>query len=123
MTKIEKFINCLTSEDIDLIDKLINLCDGCQISEYVFNLANERENFVDIEDYIKEILQNEVGNSDLSKKYVDSVISETRSLYVQELIDDKYDFASGLYNCDDLYLFAIADVLDLDMSELKTDNN
>lgn len=39
--------------------------------------------------------------------YEDDIILETRRLYTYELIDDENDFASGLYNMNELYLKAI----------------
>lgn len=118
MKTIKDFIDNLGSYDIDLIDKLDNLCGHGQISETVYYSASKKDNFESIEDYIREILQDQVGDSALAKEYIAFIIEETESLYGQGL-SEKDDFTSGLYNCDDIYLYAIADVLDLDISDLE----
>jgi len=118
MKTIQEFIENLNNENIDLIDKLENLSASAQISEVVCNLCQEKDNFESVEDYIREILQGQVGNSELTDEYIDFIVEETENLYEQGLIDESDDFTGGLYNCDDLYLYAIADVLNRDIDEL-----
>ena len=120
MRTIKEFIENLSNEDIDLIDKLINLHDGWQISESVYKLASEKRTFEIIEDYIKEILIDDIGDTELAEKYINFIVEETQRLYEGEITPNADDFSSGLYNCDDIYLYAIADALDLDMYILET---
>lgn len=119
MRTIEKFIENLSNEDIDLVDKLDNLNGAGQISDKVYDLASEKDNFETIEHYVREILQDDIGDTEMAEEYIEFIVAETESLYEQGLIDEVDDFTGGLYNCDDLYLYAIADVLDMDMSELE----
>jgi len=122
MKTIKEFIENLNNENIDLIDKLENLSESAQISEAVYNLCQEKDNFESVEDYIREILQGQVGNSEFTDEYIDFIVEETENLYEQGLIDESDDFTGGLYNCDDLYLYAIADVLNMDIDELDEDD-
>ena len=120
MRTIEEFIENLSNEDIDLIDKLDNLCGHGQISDTVYRLANEERIFEIIESYVREILIDDIGDTELAEEYIDFIVEETQKLYEEELIPNKDDFSSGLYNCDDIYLYSIADALDLDMDDLET---
>ena len=118
METITEFIENLSITDIDLVDKLANLYDAGQISDKVYEVASEYESFRNIEDYIMEMLQDEIGNSKLTKQYIGFIEKETQVLYEDSHID-YMNFTGGLYNCDDIYLYAIADVLDLDMDKLE----
>ena len=66
-------------------------------------LINQREHiyYPRIEIYIKEHLAH----------YKDFIVNETKSLHNQELIDSEENYSSGLYNCDEIYVRAIADAL------------
>lgn len=119
MRTVKEFIENLSNEDIDLVDKLDNLDGAGQISDKVYELASEKDNFETIEHFVREILQDDIGDTELAEEYIEFIVDETESLYEQGLIDEADDFTGGLYNCDDLYLYAIADALDLDMDELK----
>lgn len=112
---IEYFIKNLTNDDIDLIDKLDNLCD--QISDYAYELMEKDDNFESANEYIKEILTGE-AHEELTEKYINFIVEETDSLY-EEGICEKDEFTAGLYNCDELYLLVIADVLDCDFDDLE----
>ena len=120
MKTIIEFINDLSSNDIDLYNKLDNLCGHGQISDTVYKLCQDEETFDIIEHYVREILQDDIGDTELAEEYINFIIEETESLYEQELINEADDFASGLYNCDDLFLYAIADALDIYMNDLET---
>ena len=120
MRTIEEFIENLSKEDIDLTDKLDNLYGHGQISETVYICASRTRTFDIIESYIEEILIDDIGDTELAEKYINFIVEETENLYEQELILNADDFASGLYNCDEIYLYAIADALDLDMYMLET---
>jgi hypothetical protein len=118
MKTIKEFIKNLTDDDIDLIDKLDNLCGHEQISDYAYELMKEKQNFEDANEYIKEILHGE-AHEDLTEKYIYFVVEETNNL-CEGGFCKKDDFTAGLYNCDDLYLYAIADVLGVDVDDLET---
>ena len=120
MRTIEEFIKNLSKEDIGLVDKLDNLYGHGQISETVYVRASRIRTFDIIEHYIDEILSDDIGESSLPKESIDFIVEETQRLYEEELIDAPDDFTAGLYNCDELYLYAIADALDLDMDMLET---
>ena len=117
MKDIEDFINKLTNDDIDLIDKLENLYGHGQITESDYKLALEKDNFETIEHYVREILQDDIGDTELAEEYINFIIEETENLYEQGLCK-KDDFTAGLYNCDDLYLYAINDALDTEIEDL-----
>lgn len=101
-TKFELWCKNLSSDDIDLVDKLSNMCEN-EISEELFELIdkNEQKYYPRIEEYIKKNIN----------RYVDFIITETYALYNQELIDSNDDWSSGLYNCDEIYVRAIANAL------------
>ena len=92
----------LKSEEIDLDDKLSNMCENC-LSEELINLIyrNEKKYFSRIEQYIKEHINN----------YCSFIISETQKLYELDLIESSSDWSSGLYNCDEIYVRAISNAL------------
>ena len=119
MKTIEDFIQNLSDYDIDLADKLENLKEAGQISRTVYKLVHTRDNFETIEHFIGEILQDDIGDSEFTNAQIKSICDETKFLHRENLISKADDFASGLYNCDDIYLYAISDVLDIDMSELE----
>lgn len=98
----KKWCKTLSSDDIDLVDKLSNMCNN-EINEELFVLIDENESkyYPRIEKYIKEYIMD----------YKDFIITETQSLYNQQLIDSNEDWTSGLYNCDEIYVRAIADAL------------
>ena len=115
MKTIKEFIDNLTDNDIDLIDKLDNL-DGL-ISDYAHELMKEKDNFENANEYIKEILQGKALEN-LTQEYIDFIVEETNELYEGGFCE-KDDFTAGLYNCDELYLLVIADVLDCDYDDLE----
>lgn len=98
----ETWCASLSSEDIDLVDKLDNMCNN-EINEELYDLVNKNESqyYPRIEKYIKEHIMN----------YKDFIITETYALYNQELTDSNEDWTWGLYNCDEIYVRAIADSL------------
>lgn len=101
-TKFKLWLENLSSDDIDLIDKLENMCD-IEISEELVELINDNEEkyYPRIESYIKEHIID----------YVYFIKSETRKLWEEDIIDNICDYSSGLYNCDEIYVRAIADAL------------
>ena len=119
MKTIKDFIKNLSKEDIDLTDKLDNLYGHGQISETVYIRASRTRTFENIENYIEEILIDDIGDMKLAGEYINFIVEETQRLYEEKLILNADDFTAGLYNCDELYLYAIADALDLDMDMLE----
>lgn len=118
--KINEFIENMRLDDVDLADKLENLYEAVQISNYVYKtLSNDSEEFCDVENRIINILNS--GDEDV-EEYIDFIVSETESLYEQELIEEDDDWTAGLYNCDDLYLEAIRDVLCCDPEDENLDS-
>ena len=120
MKTIKEFIENLSKEDIGLADKLDNLYGHGQISETVYIRASKTRTFEIIESYIEEILIDDIGDTKLAEEYINFIVEETQRLYEEKLILKEDDFSSGLYNCDNIYLYAIADALDLDMWQLET---
>ena len=98
----KKWCEDLSSDDIDLVDKLSNMCEN-EINEELYDLINKSESqyYPRNEKYIKEHIMD----------YKDFIITETYSLYNQELTDSNEDWDWGLYNCDEIYVRAIADAL------------
>ena len=104
--KITDFIDNLTKDDVDLIDKLDNLNGHEQISEEDYELASEETNFKDIEEFVIEILQN---GDDLSDQYINFIVNETQRLYEEDLCR-KDDFTAGyitvmIYICSQLKIY------------------
>ena len=114
MKTIEGFIKNLNKDDIDLSNKLNNLLDGNQICKEVYELMQDEDNFDSVEEYIKEILCDDIGISPFTKGCINFIVQETEFLYMDGLIDKEDDFTGGLYNCDELYLYAISDVLEME---------
>lgn len=116
MRDINTFVNDLTSEDINLIDKLQNLNESGELDELTdffvaricgydsFTIANNDKWVNYVEDYIR------VG----AKNYMGYILEQTDYLFENKLIDSEDDYSSGLYNCDNLYLDAIhyANIID-----------
>lgn len=107
MTKVIK------REDIDLSNKLSNMVDS-EISEEIYDKCNETNTFSQIEEKVWELL------SDTSSKF------STTSLYdglagEYESVDEHDYWSACLYNCDLLYMTAIAMVLGLEMPKSSCD--
>ena len=100
-------------EDIDLIDKLDNMYCS-EISEEIFEKCMEKETFKKIEAKVWELMNDR--NSEFSKaEFYDGLFDEDESE------DEHYVWTSCLYNCDLLYMTAIAHVLDLETPESSGD--
>lgn len=97
-SKFEKWCNNLSSDEIDLVDKLCNMYES-EISEELIELINDNKEkyYPRIEQFIRENI----------KDYADFIKSETTKLWEEKLINDKFDYSSGLYNCDEIYVRAI----------------
>ena len=103
----------VTYKDIDLIDKLDNMYCS-EISEEIFEKCMEKETFKKIEEKVWELMNDR--NSEFSKaEFYDGLFDEDESE------DEHYVWTSCLYNCDLLYMTAIAHVLDLETPESSGD--
>lgn len=102
-TKFELWYENISSDDIDLINKLVdNICDSEISAELVGLIKNNKDKyFPRIEKYIKEHIID----------YVWFIKSEVCNLWKEGLVSDICDYSSGLYNCDEIYVRAIADAL------------
>lgn len=101
-TSFEAWAKNLTSDDIDVIDKLENMCEN-EINEELVELINKNKfkYYPRIEQYVKEHVN----------QYKSFIVDETCSLFEDEIIDSMEDWSSGLYNCDEIYVRAVADAL------------
>ena len=101
MKTFKEFVENITREDVDLIDKLSNMCDN-EITENLMNFIHKNpELYSQIEDFVIEHVA----------EYEEFITIETEGLYVEELIDAEDDYSSGLYNCDEIYIRAILKTL------------
>lgn len=109
--EIKSMTDVIKQEDIDLDDKLCNMLDS-EISEATYDNCNAL--YEEIEAKIWELLNDE-----------DSVFSNPDTYQglegEYEAIDNHDLWTSRLYNCDLLYMTAIADVLDLPTPEDSSD--
>lgn len=103
----------VTYKDIDLVDKLDNMYCS-EISEEIFEKCMERQTFKKIEEKVWELMNDE--DSKFSKVYFyDGSYDEDES-------EDGRDMLSEcLYNCDLLYMTAIAHVLGLEIPKFSWD--
>lgn len=103
----------LTYEDIDLIDKLDNMYCS-EISEEIFKQCMEKQTFKKIEEKVWELMNNkdsEFSRAEFYEGLFDGDESE----------DEHYIWSACLYNCDLLYMTAIAHVLGLEIPEFSWD--
>lgn len=101
MKTFEEFVRNITRDDVDLIDKLDNMCGNeitCELAKFI---NKNKELYSKIEDFVIEHVA----------EYEEFIVIETEGLYEQELIDEEDDYVSGLYNCDEIYIRAILNVL------------
>ena len=107
--KLNNFMKNLSDDDIDLYNKLNNMYGSEINNDILFDILISNKTLQDeICKIIKEIVYD----------YKNDIYIETQHLYDIEIIDDKYDFSSGLYNCDCIYTRAINKALSLDYDEL-----
>ncbi len=100
-------------KDIDLVDKLDNMC-GSEISEEIFEKCMEKETFKKIEEKVWELMNDR--NSEFSRtEFYDGLFDG------DETEDEHYIWTSCVYNCDLLYMTAIAYVLGLKIPEFSWD--
>lgn len=100
------FSNHITYDDIDIAGKLGNMLD-CEISQEVYNKCMEAEAQEKIKDKVWELIND--NSSAFSKtSFYEGLAKE------HEAVDDHDMWAACLYNCDLLYMTAIAHVLNLE---------
>ena len=100
-------------EDIDLVNKLDNMCCS-EISEDIFEKCMKKEAFEKIQEKIWELMNNEEFEFSKAEFYEDLFDED-------ETEDEHYIWSSRLYNCDLLYMTAIAYVLGLEIPEFSWD--
>ncbi len=109
-TLITKYI---TYEDIDLVDKLDNMLD-CEIAEEIYNKCQDNVIFKKIEEKIWEL----INNKDSKFAYTDFYEGLAKEY---EAVDEYDMWSACLYNCDLLYMTAIAYVLNLEIPKSSCD--
>lgn len=104
----------LTKDDVDLIDKLNNMYES-EISEEIYEKCNEPEFFSKIEEEVWNLMKNPEEKFHNSDFYV--------GLEGEYEAEDEHDLWSArLYNCDLIYMVAIAAVLGLQRPNDSCDN-
>lgn len=103
----------VTYKDIDLVDKLDNMYCS-EISEEIFEKCMDKEIFKKIEEKAWELMNDK--DSKFSKaEFYDGLSDDDES-------EDEHDmWSSCLYNCDLLYMTAIAYVLNLEIPKFSWD--
>lgn len=99
----------LTREDIDLIDKIENLSEGDMIDNTIYEELKINDSFFrEVEESIISLLSDK--SSSVAWYYLDAIENNATELYDMRLTEDMYDYSSGLYNCDELYVSIIQSV-------------
>jgi hypothetical protein len=97
MKTFKEFVANITKDDVDLYNKLDNMVG----SEITSELADFVISTPDVYERVERCVML------WADEYEDFIVSETEKLYEQELIESEDDYASGLYNCDAVYMRAI----------------
>ena len=107
-------------DNIDLVDKLCNLDDAGQLYKDGHNVCQQKSIFFNIENRVANIIEN----------YIPEIINEYCNLqesFTKDEFDDDFFITGAIYNCDELYLDAIADVVGIeyvqDQNEITFDND
>lgn len=109
----DKITSFLSKEDIALIDKLDNMTYS-EISESIYDLCMEEETFKKIDEKIWHLMTDE--SSPFSKaSFYDGLAEEI------EAKSEWQKWSASLYNCDLLYMTAIAYVLGLEIPQTAGD--
>ncbi len=103
----------VTREDIDLLNKLSNMCDS-EISEEIYDRCIEEKSFEAIEDRVWKLMNDK--NSKFSKAALYEGLADE-----YEATDECEMWSACVYNCDLLYMTAIAYVLNLEIPESSGD--
>ncbi len=105
--------NYVNFSDIDLIDKLANMLES-EISEEIYNKCKDPKTFAKIGTTIWNLLKNSAEPFH-STTYFDGLEGE------YEPSDEHDKWATCLYNCDLIYMVAIASVLKLQRPKTSND--
>ena len=101
MKDIKEFLLNLSDEDIDIVNKLDNMC-GSEINDELYNRLSKDESVQNkICENIRYLVREDLDD------VADFVLDETKYLYEYELIESEDDYSAGLYNMDGLYSLAI----------------
>ena len=107
--------NYVNYADIDLCDKLENMLDS-EISEEIYKLCQCKDIFIQVEQKVWELMND--SNSKFSKaNFYEGLADE------YEAIDEHDMWSACLYNCDLLYMTAIAMVLNLEIPQHSGDTS
>ena len=93
-----EFAETLTPDDIDLYDKLDNMC-GCELTDEEYEFFADR--CEEIKEKVFAYIKEHIG------EYEDDIIHETIQIKDGWNCTEDYDFSAGLYNMDMLYLEAL----------------
>lgn len=107
-TIFSDFVRNLTSNDIDLDNKLDNMCDVELTYDQYHSIKENNQLKNEIEEYIKSHV----------KDYFEFIYNESMTLWFN-MPTTKLDLSAGLYNCDELYMKAIKHVLEQRKEERK----
>ena len=102
-----------TRQDIDLLDKLSNMC-GSEISDEIYEQCMEEKNFEAIEEKIWKLMNNKKSKFSKTELY-EGLADE------YEAVDERDMWSACVYNCDLLYMTGIAYVLNLKIPESSGD--
>ena len=113
------FKSLINTEGIDLLNKLDNLSGAGQISDRCYETCLNKEFFKQIEEKIFSFMQerNE-GVEEFANPYFYMGLAEK---YQEDAFDAKDFLSAEIYNCDILYMVAIADVLGLERPKTEGD--
>lgn len=90
----------VTRDDIDLDNKLNNLCESGEISDETFEKCREPKTFIKLEEKIWNMMKNSAEPYH-SREFYEGLAKE------YDAKDENDMYAACLYNCDSLYLDAI----------------
>lgn len=115
--------NYLGKQDIDLSDKLENMVNS-EISEEIYSQCTDSATFKQIEDTVWQLMS-EVDDSfsaipmyvDLANEYIGEAYGDDVTFQDLDKDEQRDALSAGLYNCDWLYMTAIAMVLGLDIPQ------
>ena len=97
---LDEFINNISAEDIDYLDKMDNLCGGSQISGELYEvLANNKE-------LESKIIQFVIDNVYAYEQTLRENMDDFAKWYDEDELEN-YDYRDALYNCDEIFLQAI----------------
>ena len=97
---LDEFINNISAEDIDYLDKMDNLCVGLQISGELYEvLVNNKK-------LESKIIQFVIDNVYAYEQTLRENMDDFAKWYEEDELEN-YDYRDALYNCDEIFLQAI----------------